>query len=415
MAPTCALSSPTLRLSLCLIGLAAVVWADDLPPRVTGVGGAEWESGGGGTIPALWRLSEELVEETNTPGNVVDFDVADYPNWLFPQQIDSTKSILIGLGTRERGGTVSTPTFTFASLVGEFRLMFDDDAETAFGMRASRAGESAGGRGLLIQFDLGSVFSVNRIKFFPRNADPDYPAPGFAFEKDFIKAYEIFTNDGSPENFRFGILDFTRLAREEQAEKAVVDIRMEPQFMRHLRFKSLSDLDFEIAEFQVFSLGFVPQATYISNVFDFGDPALLGNLRWVQEKISDPRQSEVRIRTRTGLDRQPLEFTREGVQSTGRVRNVSVLLGVREEEILIDAAWKRAEDLEDAPRLPQPAEFGALTLTTPQALVEQVLDNPEVEGQEVLLFYQRLPPETRSSSLWTRTATSISARKSARE
>ncbi len=368
------------RLPLFFFGLAAVAWADDLPPRVIGEGGVPWDGGGGGTIPALWKLSEEGVEETNTPGNVVDFDVADYPNWLFPQQIDSTRSILIGLGSRERGGSVHTPTFTFNSLTPEFPLMFDDDAETAFAMRADRPGEAAGGRGLLIQFDLGNVFSVNRIRFFPRNADPAYPAPAYPFEKDFIKAYEILTNDGSPEALRFGILDFTRLVRVEQSEEAVVDIRIEPQFMRHLRFKSLSDLDFEIAEFQVFSLGFVPQATYVSNVFDFGDPALLGNLRWVQEKFGDARQSQVQIRTRTGLDRQPLEFTREGVQSTGRVRNVRVVLGVREEEILIDAAWKKGENLEDEEL---------------RRIVDSVLDNPEIDGQEALLHYQLLPPETR--------------------
>ena len=399
MQPTAYRSSLTIRdLPLYLIGLIGLVttaWADDLPPRVIGDGGAQWEGGGGGTVPALVKTSEEVVEETNTPGNVVDFDVAEYPNWLFPQQIDSTRSILIGLGSRERGGTVHTPTFTFERLAGDFPRMFDDEAETAFEMRADQPGGSAGGRGLLIQFDLGSVFSVNRIKFFPRNANPAYPAPLFPFEKDFIKDYEIYTNDGSAETFRSGVLDFTRLVRGEQNEEAVVDIRIEPQFIRHLRFKSLSDLDFEIAEFQVFSLGFVPQATYVSNVFEFPAPALLGNLRWVQEKIGDPRLSKVQIRTRTGFDRQPLEFTREGVQGTGRVRNVQVTDGVREEEIPIDAAWKKAEDLAGAPPLSQPVEFQELTVTTPQALVESVLDNPDVEGQEALLRYQQLPPEVR--------------------
>ena len=330
------------------------------------------------------------MEETNTPGGVLDLEVDEFPNWVFPQKIDSTRSILIGL-IEGRGGSVYTPTLSFRDFEPDFPLMFDDDGTTAFGMRAPRPGESAGGRGLLIQFDLGAVFSINRIKFFPRNADPDYPAPTTPFQKDFIKGYELLTNDGSPETIHNGILEFPRLVIEEQNERSVVDHKFPPRFVRHIRFKSLSDVDFEIAEFQVFSLGFVPQATYVSNVFDFSEPALLGNLRWVEHQIGDPRRSRVRLRTRTGLDRQPLEFTRVGVQGTGKTRTRLLVLGSFEEEIPIDAVWKKAQDLEDSPPLSQPVEFLGLTVTTPSALVERILDNGDFAGQEVLLLYDRLP------------------------
>ncbi len=378
---------------LLLLGLALFVpgvRAADRPPIVVGGDqGSPWRNGGG-AIPALVKTSPAAVEETNTPGGVLDLEVDEFPNWVFPQKIDSTRSILIGL-IEGRGGSVYTPTLSFRDFEPDFPLMFDDDGTTAFAMRAPRPGESAGGRGLLIQFDLGAVFSINRIKFFPRNADPDYPAPTTPFQKDFIKGYELLTNDGSPETIHNGILEFPRLVIEEQNERSVVDHKFPPRFVRHIRFKSLSDVDFEIAEFQVFSLGFVPQATYVSNVFDFSEPALLGNLRWVEHQIGDPRRSRVRLRTRTGLDRQPLEFTRVGVQGTGKTRTRLLVLGSFEEEIPIDAVWKKAQDLEDSPPLSQPVEFLGLTVTTPSALVERILDNGDFAGQEVLLLYDRLP------------------------
>ena len=294
-----------------------------------------------------------------------------------------------------RGGSVFTPTLSFRPFEPDFPLMFDDDGATAFAMRSTQPGEAAGGRGLLIQFDFGAIFSVNRIKFFPRNADPDYPALGFPFEADFIKGYELLINDGSRETTRNGTLQWTRIDLQEQNEKAVVDLRFAPQFIRYIRFRSLSNIDFELAELQVFSLGFVPQASYVSNVFDFESSALLGNIRWVQDYFGEESRSRVRMRTRAGRDRQPLEFTRLGVQSTGRTRTKLHPWGASEEEVLIDAAWKKADDLEDAPRLSKPVVYEGQTIRTPQALVEQVLDNADTPAQEALLLFDQLAAEDR--------------------
>ena len=77
-----------------------------------------------------------------------------------------------------------------------------------------------------------------------------------------------------------------------------------------MRLKSLTALGFDIAEFQVFGTGFVPEAVYISNIFDFGDLALLGNVRWVQEQVGDPQLSRIAVRTRTGIDPEPVEFNK---------------------------------------------------------------------------------------------------------
>ena len=342
---------------------------------VVGTSGLPWE-GGGGEIPATVILDDRNVDETNTPGGVIDFDLLDRPGWIFPQQADTSDNIL--LGVVDRGGQVFTPLPSYRTLEGNFPNMYDGDGNTALEVKAQSAGSSAGAFGLIMQFDLGSVFGVNRFRFFPRNAAEDYPSPAFPNQREFIKGYELFINDGTPESVLEGSLVWETIALEGQNEEAVVDLRIPTQFVRHIRLKSLSSVGFEIAEMQVFSDGFVPQATYVSNVFDFGERAILGNIRWVQEQLGDPDRSQVNIQTRSGNDPDPVEYTRIGVQPSGRV----VRRGATVEDIPIDAPWKPASGVEDAGL---------------SSLIETVLDNPEGDGRESLLTFNNLSLEERQS------------------
>lgn len=343
--------------------------------QLGGEGGLSWESGGG-AIPALVILDPATVDQSNTPGGVIDFAPVDRAQWIFPQQADTTDNILIGVNSKERGGSVLTPIPSFRFLEADFPQMFDDDGNTALAVKSSGTG-GTGAFGLLIEFDLGAIFGVNRFKFFPRNADPAFPAPDFQSQDDFLKGYEIFVNDGRPESRREGSLIWETVAFEGQNQEAVVDVRIPTRFVRFLRLKSLTAADFEIAEFQVFSEGFVPQAVYISNVFDFGDQALLGRLRWLEEQVGDPTRSRVLVRTRSGDDPQPVEFTRVGKQSSGRVEQ----RGDTVFDIPIDAPWQRAEDVEDSEL---------------KSLIANVLDNEAMDGREALLTFGQLPFAQRS-------------------
>lgn len=343
--------------------------------QLGGEGGLAWESGGG-AIPALVILDPATVDQSNTPGGVIDFAPVDRAHWIFSQQADTTDNILIGVNSKERGGRVFTPIPSFRFLEADFPQMFDDDGNTALAVKSSGTG-GTGAFGLLIEFDLGAIFGVNRFKFFPRNADPAFPAPNFQSQDDFLKGYEIFVNDGRPESRREGSLIWETVAFEGQNQEAVVDVRIPTRFVRFLRLKSLTAADFEIAEFQVFSEGFVPQAVYISNVFDFGDPALLGRLRWIEDKVGNPTRSSVQVRTRSGADPQPVEFTRVGKQSSGRVEQ----RGDTVFDIPIDAPWQRAEDVEDSQL---------------KGLIANVLDNEDMDGREALLTFGQLPFAQRS-------------------
>ena len=321
------------------------------------------------------------VDQTNTPGGVIEFAPTDYPGWIFPRQADSSQNILQGLTGRDRGGTIRSPSPSAETRFrSEYEKLIDDDSTTAMEVRASSSAGNTGALGLIIQFDFNALFAVNRIRFFPRNAAPDYPAADFPFQNDFLKGYEIFWDDGSPELQLNGQPIWPTLVLNGDNVEAVADLTIPTRFISQLRLKSLTSQPFEIAEFQVFAEGFVPEATYVSSVFDFGNPAMLGNLRWLQASLGDSVISQARIRTRTGIDAEPVEFTRPGVQSIGLVEVGRTTSGASLlEDIPVKVPWKRAEDIEDA----------AL------AAVVEGLDDDALTGAEALLQWTQLPLDLR--------------------
>ena len=367
---------------LVLAGLAALVLiTSQCTAEVVVVGGSRglgWESGGG-SIPATVIRTARTVERTNAPGGVIDFAPQDRPNWIFPQRADITANIAVGANSEERGGSILSLN---SSRRAEFAKMIDDDGTTALDMR-----QASPLLGVIIDLDLGSRFGINRFKFFPRNADPDYPAPDFPFQNNFIRGFELFVNDGTPQTQLEGVPIFETVVLETQNDNAVVDISIEPQYVRFIRLKSLTTVGFEIAEFQVFGTGFVPEARYVSNVFDFGDLALVGKLRSLEEKVGDTGRSKVEIRTRSGLDPQPIEFNkiRPGERlfrvgggtgtDTGIISSV-YRGGINTSEV--EVPWKQAKDVEDEEL---------------KTLIETVLDNDAIDAREAFRVFKELPLE----------------------
>ena len=340
-----------------------------------GEGGEAWEQAG--DIPATVIVDARAVAVTNAPGGVINFAPQDRPGWIFPKQADTSKNILRFSGDevlpfvdKTRGGSVTTPSVSFRTqLEDSFQFLYDGDETTALAIESESAGQSAGTRGLLFDFDLGAIFGVNRIRFFPTPTG----------QREFMKGYELFMNDGSPKSVsEVGLVWGEPVAREDQNEEVDVDIRFPTRFVRFIRLKSTTASPFELAEFEIFSDGFVPRATYLSNVFDLSragrdETAILGNLRWIQEKVGDPGSSRAVVRTRTGSDPDPVDYRRIGVQSSGRLE---VGTGGVFEAVPIAATWKKFEDVEDS-RL--------------RALVDTLLDDPGRDGREVLFRFASLP------------------------
>ena len=270
-----------------------------------GTSGQPW-NGGGGEIPAAVQISVGEAAITNTPGDVVDFDFPGKSGWIFPQRADSTRNIATG-------ATLTSPNLLTLGLAEELLLMVDGDLETAFTRKSEAEGPQVLAFGAMIDFDLGARFGVNRVQFFPRNA-PGFAAPDFPFQNDYLRAYELLVNDGS-ENARdeSGRPVMTSFKLELQNDQPVVDLRIPPQYLRFLRLRSQTSIGFEIAEFRVFGTGFVPEAQYISNVYDLGSNwGVWGKIRWLEESLGLAGMAQARISTRAGHDDTPLEFTRPG-------------------------------------------------------------------------------------------------------
>ena len=333
--------------------------------------GLDWASGGG-EIQATVIRSATSVENTNAPGGVIEFDTENFDNWIFPQRADTTLNIAIGANSEARGGYITSP--NTINIRPDLPNLIDGDGETALDLRSTAGGQSARVLGILIDLDLGARFGVDRFKFFPRNGDPAFPAPSYPYQNDFMRGFEIFINDGTPETQREGVPIRETVVLQNQNESSVVDIKIPPQYVRFVRLKSLTATGFDIAEFQVFGTGFVPEAVYISNIFDFGDLSLFGTFRWIEEKIGDSALSRVVIRTRTGNDPHPVEFNkiRPGEQIF-RLGGGASSAGTtaRGDEV----PWKFAADIEDEKL---------------KTLVETILDNEDVDLREALQVFKDL-------------------------
>jgi hypothetical protein len=320
--------------------------------------------------PATISADRRRVEQSNTPGDVVDREFPDRINWIFPSSSDTNTSIMNGFDSEARGGQVFTPIPSFRYLTETFKFMTDGSTLTALELTTNTDGASAGARGFILDFDLGAVFGVNRIRFFPRASK----------QRDFIKGYEVGLNDGTSNMVVGGAKIYTFIESEPANEEIDVDIRFPTQFVRHIRLRSLSPAGFEIAEFEVYTEGFVPTALYVSNVIDFGEKVILGNLRWVGEQFEDAERSRAVIRTRTGDDPNPTQYARVGVQPSGRIEQ----RGQSFVPIPIDALWKTADDVSDS-RL--------------SSLIENQLDDPDLDGRDVLLQFDRLAFDDRQAIL----------------
>ncbi len=352
---------------------------------VGGENGRSWQSGGG-ELPAQVIRSAQSVESTNAPGGVIAFSPAGFDHWIFPQRADTTLNIALGANSAARGGSITSP--NIQNIRGELPKIIDDDGSTGMDLRLSAGASSARVLGLIIDLDLGARFGLDRFRFFPRNAAPEFPAPEFPFQNDFMRSFEIFINDGTPETKLEGVPIRESVALVGQNEDQVVDIRIPPQYVRFVRLKSLTATGFDMAEFQVFGTGYVPEAVYISNIFDFGDLALLGKLRWVEQQVGDGQLSRITVRTRTGEDSGTVQFNK--VRPGERIFRVgggsasldAVGAGARGLGGLggssAEVPWKFARDIEDEEL---------------KALVENVLDNETVVLRDAIQIFNALSPE----------------------
>ena len=253
-------------LSVALLGLAAT-------------GNGETIIFGGGPGSRAW--DQEYSEIA-----VIDFETN--PGSIQPLQNDPEDNISLKL--IERGGQITSPNARTVLEVtqSEFENLLDnmvDGRNTAFEIKIPSA------TGIILRFDLGERFGVNRIRFFPREG----------FEEFFLKGYLVRLNDGSEEQKTLSGNPDLRLFRTvERNDDPVVDIEVPLQFVRFIEVKQLIRGEWEIDEFEVFGEGFASAASYTSKVFDEGRPAVFGSIMWAKKTIGEPAKVSATVSTRSG-------------------------------------------------------------------------------------------------------------------
>ena len=228
----------------------------------------------------------------NAPGGLVEFDNADFSNSLLPQLLiecseGTCPEANVATGTISRGGRIRLPTFSSFSLQYKSTNLKENLEE----MISSKAGgeeealelKNFNAFGQLLIIDMGARFPVNRIRFYPRNSVQKSPAT--PFQNDFLRAFELFTNDGLNLT-REGNQIWNPLVLERDNRNSVVDVLLDPpRYVQSIRMKSLTQFDWEIDEFEVYGQGFLPTASYISDIFDAGGPATWIKLRWDEQIV----------------------------------------------------------------------------------------------------------------------------------
>lgn len=273
----------------------------------------DWD-GSGADFPTLdpeYRagLNANEIVIGNNPGDLIQFDHPDFPGSLMPRQIQEGENI--ALGTVERGGTITAPTvldftddFRLPQLIAALQELLTNDAG---GELLAFERKNFNALGTLVIIDLGGRFGVNRIRFYPRNTVQR--SPSTPFQQDYMRAYELFTNDGinltKDGNPIWGLF-----AEDKDNDEDVVDILIDPpQYIRSLRLRSSTPVNFEIDEIEINGTGFLPTARFYSDIIDLG-LASWGNIRWTEHAIGDSTKTRLLISTRTGIDETPFAFTR---------------------------------------------------------------------------------------------------------
>ena len=301
-------------------GLVLVLWLPSgswaLDAVAIGEGGdLDWQGEGDAvvtTIDAEHRspLDPNNLLVGNAPGDLIEFARDDFPHSILPLRIAEGENVAVG--TIERGGDIDSPNVfdfsgTFKPLDLEMMLkeLLSDEPG---GELLAFERKNQNSLGILVLLNLGARFGVERIRIYPRNTV--VPSPSTPFQNDYLRAYELFTNDGlnlTSENTPI----WRPLIAETDNQVAVIDVPLDPpRYVQHLRLRATSPVDFEIDEIEVFGKGFLSRAQYVSDIFDAGQPAVWGTLRWVEEVLGDPRFSNAQIRTRTGTDTSPFVYTR---------------------------------------------------------------------------------------------------------
>ncbi|NKB67598.1 MAG: hypothetical protein GKR89_11085 [Candidatus Latescibacteria bacterium] len=294
----------------CCIGFAALLAgpaAAQVRTFILGDGAHPWRGGGDGVDPELLAGSRARVQvdTTNTPGDAIEFDHRE--GWISPRFFDGSANIAALV--LEAGGSIKAPNLLSVSsalLKRQLEGAVNGDHDIAFERKPAPFNPEVATYGIWVVLDFGRLIGVQRVRFYPRNtavANPDKP-----FHNDFLRGYEVWVNhrltntiEGAPDRLVERVLD---------NPDPVVDVPVEPQYVRLVKLRSLAENPFEIDEVEVYGTGYLGSGTYLSDLIDLGAPAVVGPVRWAEGLVGEAPFSELAVQVRSGLDDTPVLYQR---------------------------------------------------------------------------------------------------------
>ena len=239
--------------------------------------------------------------------------------------------------------------------------------------------------------DLGSRVPADSLAFYPRQ-EGTY-ANGKPFADDFVRKHRISVSDGLTYVNEQPL--FTLLRDIPVNPNSIFTMKFPQQFIRFVQLRVGSRNPFEIAEVELYGNGFVPRATYRSNIIDLGDISNYGTISWAQRalelvgeelvELDDLGATSVSIRMKTGQDDSPLVHFKKVIDDETRAVSQVVVTeaeynslpsgekGDIEEDADNWSPWSLPLDSGQLIPLPSPRPFFQLQIIMESASVTQTV------------------------------------------
>ena len=277
--------------------------------RTFTLGGVEhnWAGGGDGIDPEflVGPRYRSQVDTSNVLLGAVEF--VHRPGWVSPRFFDGEENIASLVLEGQGSVTVPNAATKFTDLrKAQLRGIVNGDHAVAFERKPTPFNPEVPAYGIWIILDFAQQVGVQRVRFYPRNtvaATPRQP-----YQDDFMRAYELWVNPRQTSRVS-GAPDIL-VIRELENEEPVVDVAVQPQYVRLIKLRSLSEMPFEVDEIEVYGTGYLNRATYQTDLLDLGAPATVGEVRWTEEVVGEAPFSRLTARVRTGLDDTPIVYRR---------------------------------------------------------------------------------------------------------
>ena len=227
-----------------------------------------------------------------------------------------------------RGGFLKTEVHQAYTSTEETDQVMDGDPETFFEETSSfREGGYQIGSDRLVGkaffFDLGGLFAVDGVRLYPRAGIEGRIAEHVVVAANIAEApEEVSVNLYLPFPFqrmirRYTGLIFDVIAQIEENQKSLIELKLPKKLIRRLTVWVAPQSEiWEIAELEIFAAGYVPQASYQSNIIDLGTFSSLGWVRWSGRR--DP-EARVALRSQSGDDGDPQVYWRRTLRGDEEV------------------------------------------------------------------------------------------------